>query len=138
MESKLFKGIILLSFITLVSAFLLYSAGYFDGYVNRSGLSPQSPNNLIPQEIPDSAIPVTSNEVDTQPAERLPSSKSVMVPIERFSARRKKAIRLDTTFSQKEIRMMSSSKSGRIIDAATFDSLLKKLDSPKIEKKQNK
>jgi len=61
-----------------------------------------------------------------------------MIPLDRLILRRKRGLLHDTAVLEKELRMMSSSKSGRIFDASTFniDSAIKKLDLQKIEKKK--
>jgi len=139
MKSKLIKGLALFSFITLISAFLLYSGGYFDRKMEKLDDSPPPVWSLPVQENSTASFNSTEFDVDTLlPEMRFPSTKSTMIPLDRLILRRKRGLLHDTAVLEKELRMMSSSKSGRIFDASTFniDSAIKKLDLQKIEKKK--
>ena len=137
MKSKPIKGLALLSFITLISAFLLYSAGYFDRNIRRPENNPEPVVN-IPLENSNTSLNSINFVSDTPPEERFSSSKSIVIQFDRLSRSKKRAIRRDSTSTEKDIRMMSSSKSGLIFSASTFniDSFIKKSDSQKIEKKK--
>ena len=139
MKSKLIKGLALLSFITLISTFLFYNAGYFDRKIERLDDNPQPVVSMPVQENSNASInSAVVVDTGTLPKERFPSSKSMKVTLDRFSLLKKRAIPRDSTLKEKDVRMMSSSKSGAIFDASTFvfDSVVKKSDSQKIEKKK--
>ena len=138
MKPALIKSFTLLSFLFLITIFLLYRMGKFDTYLPGSQADLQSSPNggTVNSSKKDSAI----LKVDSAQMQILSSSKSMVVTDRKY-------IFFDTAKNKSKFKsvpvkspvFMSSSKSGHIFPAATIylkpDTI--KFDIKKISKKKN-
>ncbi|MCW3083950.1 MAG: hypothetical protein JWP12_1316 [Bacteroidetes bacterium] len=114
-QSKYIKGLTITVFVTLIAAFILYRAGYFDNYLYHESADLQtSPNGgTISQHSKDSL----SFSKDSLPRKKVmfSSSKSAVVTDNiDFSADQKKKFGDTAKANQGELQIMSSSKSAVI------------------------
>ncbi len=138
MKPALTKSFALLSFLFLITTFLLYRMGKFDIYLpaSQTDLQPSHNGGKVNYKKKDSVI----LKVDSAQMQLLSSSKSMVVTDRKF-------IFFDTVKNKSKFKpipvkspvFMSSSKSGHIIPASTIyfnpDSI--KYDKKKISKKKN-
>lgn len=120
-KSNIFKFIAVVNFIALLTVFLFYRNGSFDRYLyNNTDNNFISPNGgVVAKNNKDS----TKVKTDALQQQRISSSKSLViidnVKLKADTTKPKK----DTTIKRKQepVRMMSSSKSGAIIEPKRFD-----------------
>jgi hypothetical protein len=129
---KLIRGITLLFFVSLMTAFVLYRAGKFDSYL--SGDESEIPESEIPTSLNGGSVATVPIDTIPRPTRRteektiLPSSKSMTAlsfsekpTITTYvffdSVKIKKAIDSINKAKDKRIKMMSSSKSTYVLSA---------------------
>jgi len=108
-NSKILKGTTLVSFISLMSAFLLYRGGYLDSFIyskNKKKIIQE--NETVLKKVSESI----SAKKDSLSPTRLPSSKSIVLTDNNLfvdDTANKKANALELT--KEQIQLLSSSKS---------------------------
>ena len=133
-KGKFLKGLILISSVSLVTAFLLYRAGIFNKVSGQRNSDLQMSNNnvIVETNLNDTTKPIT----DSPHKLILPSSKSLVLTDNKtiFSdSSRRRPVKGSVPKTEREI--LSSSKSG-IILKPSFDSIQMILDTSKIEIKK--
>lgn len=119
-RSKFIQGLTLLSFIFLLTAFVLYRMGKFDGYFSNSNSQYQtSPNGGSIGQQPTDTVPKRAQ--DSSARLMLSSSKSMVLIDQKLSPRDsiKLTKKLDS-LRQHDKAMMSSSKSSVIFTPPKF------------------
>lgn len=126
-KTKIFKGLALFNFVALLTLFLFFRNGSFDNYFdNAKKLT--SPNGGTPIKL--------SQKKDSLQQQRLSSSKSlVIIDNLKLNKDTAKIVKdsINIKLTEKEKRLMYSSKSGIIIDSKMF-----KIDSLKLKPKNSK
>ena len=118
-NSKILKGITLVSFISLMSAFLLYRGGYLDSFIyNKNKRKVIQENEAVLKKVNESI----SAKKDSLSPTRLSSSKSIVLTDNNLfvdDTANKKADTLELT--KEQIQLLSSSKSiSPIIEPTLF------------------